>query len=145
MNKMVTLFTVYVSFSWVYTQKHHHWPEYNIWLWLYCQTQLSTPVSGASNSRWEKSWRAWWTHLLRQLQMNRFWKLFMTLPQEPDVEFRLMAVLLSINSRKWSEECNQCIHLIHDVYLLRNISLKCPNQTIKMTPSFLKLDHSKAV
>ena len=51
-------------------------------------------------------------------------------------EIRAMVALLSINSRKWNVDCKQCNHLIHDVYFLKNISLKCPNQTIKMTPSF---------
>ena len=83
-----------------------------------------------------KSWRTPSTHLLRQLQMNRFWKLCLTLQPEPDVVFRSMVALLSINSRKWNVDCKQCNHLIHDIYFLKNISLKCPNQTIKMTQSF---------
>ena len=43
MNKMVTLFTVYVSFSSVYTQKCHHCPDLcplDYWFWSQCLAEL---------------------------------------------------------------------------------------------------------
>ena len=43
MNKMVTLFTVYVSFSWTYTEKRHHCPDLSpldYWFWSQCLAEL---------------------------------------------------------------------------------------------------------
>ena len=134
MNKMVTLFTVYVSFSWVYTQERHHWPEYNIcsgcnvrhsfWHLFICNC-LSKCVDG----------------VLQDLMLNVVcWissEFSQTLRPKPIIQWReIRAMVALINSRKWNIDCKQCNHLIHDVYFLKNMSLKCPNQTIKMTPSF---------
>ena len=143
MNKMVTLFTVYVSFSWVYTQKRHHCPDLSpldYWFWSQCLAELRR--NPTNNIQVLKNTINTFAETITNEQAR---KLCLTLQPEPDVVFRSLVGLLSINSRKWNIDCKQCNHLIHDVYFLKNISLKCPNQTTKMTPSFLKLDHSKAV
>ena len=136
MHKMVTLFTVYISFSWVYTQKRHHCPDLSpldYWFWSQSLAELRrNPTNNIQHQVLKNTINPF----AETITNEQACKLCLTLQPEPDVVFRSMLALLSINSRKWNIDCKQCNHLIRDVYFLKNISLKCPNQTIKMTPSF---------
>ena len=136
MNKMVTLFTVCISFSWVYTQKCHHCPDLSpldYWFWSQCLAELRrNPTNNIQHWVLKNTINTF----AETITNEQVLKAVSDITARARCVFRSMVALFSINSRKWNVDCKQCNHLIHNTYFLKNISLKCPNQTIKMTPSF---------